>query len=116
MAQLKFERVLGTPWPFELTWKDRRQARQTIAAATGKVAKWRTLDSDTVVLADATGFTVDETSDPATYGDFTYKLSTALQTSAGFVKGTYRLRFEATMNGDAVPCPEDGYVIVEVLA
>jgi hypothetical protein len=117
MAQLKFKRKLGTVFTFELTWKDRTGARQQLPASwTGK-AFWRTLDSDTVLWEDTGGVTINQ-SGAATYGDFTYKVAVADQTLAHGLNatGTFRLDFQETISGEVVPCPEDGYVIVEVSA
>lgn len=120
MPQLKFPRKLGTTWVFELTWRARGASlttpgpRQSIAGATQRKAFWRTLSSDVVFLTDTDGTTIDETADPETFGDFTYELGVDNQT-AFVAGGTYRLDFEATINGKIVPAPEGGYIIVEVL-
>jgi hypothetical protein len=114
LAALKFTRKIGTTWEFPLTWLDRNGDRQTIAGSTAPTAKWRTQTSDAVVLSDTSGFTTDETASADTFGDFTYKVSTATQTSAGFVaNATYRVYFTRVINGDTVPCPEQHYMIVD---
>jgi hypothetical protein len=111
MPALKFTRKLGTAWVFELTWKDRRGQRQSIAGASNKRAFWRSMTADTVIVTDTGGFTIDETADPNTFGDFTYRRADLTL----FATGRYRLDFEAELNGEIVPAPEDTYIIVEVL-
>lgn len=115
MPQLKFRRKLGTTWVFPLTWLDRDGDRQALTGWTTPKAFWRTLDSDALVDTDTTNITLDESGgDSTTFGDFTYRRLANDQ--AEFVVGTYRLDFEATLSSEIVPNPEDGYVIVEVLA
>lgn len=111
MAALKFVRKLGTVWVFELTWKDRRSQRQSIAGASNKRAFWRSLTDDTVIVTDTGGFTIDETTDPNSFGDFTYRRTDLTP----FTVGRYRLDFEAQINGEVVPAPEDGYIVVEII-
>lgn len=112
MPQLKFTRKLGTTWVFPLTWIDREGNRQTITGSTSRTAYWRTTASDTVLVTDTGGITIDETADPETFGDFTYRRTDLTL----FEVGRYRLDFEATMNAEIVPTPENGYITVEVIA
>lgn len=114
MAALKFTRKLGTTWVFPLTWLDRDGNRQQITGWQDPKAFWRRVSADPVIRTDTTGFTVEETLDPATLGDYTYRV--AHNDQAEFSVGTYWLDFEATMAGDVVPAPEEYYVVVEVLA
>jgi hypothetical protein len=111
MSQLKFFRKLGEVWTFDLTWLDRTELPQSIAAVVDLAANWYDPAGNAIAGAtgDHTGCTIIE-SGGVNVGQFTYKRVTLSQ----FALGTYRLEFVATINGELVKCPERAYIIVEV--
>ena len=109
---LKFFRKLGEVWAFDLTWIDRTEQPQSIAAATGLAANWYTMDDVAVSGAtnDTTGCTIVEI-DASTIGQFRYKRTDLSQ----FAKGvSYKLEFVASINGELTKTPEKAYIVVEV--
>jgi hypothetical protein len=110
---LKFRRKLGEKWVFDdLVVYDGAGNRQSIFGVADLAATLTTIDGTVVWTGDTAGCTIDEIQgDATTTGNFSYRRTTL----TGVVKGTYRLDFRATINGQLRAIPEEDYIVVEVI-